>query len=119
LRIIKDNDPEIKVGLLLGKSKGLFLSGILELFPIKRCNEAKADFLAAHWKLLKFGFLDRVERNDKPVFVWTVNDEGRIWRLLHDRRIHAIVTDKPDMAVSLRKKYFANIEMATGYSPGQ
>lgn len=117
LRIIKDNDPDIKVGLLLGKSKGPFLSGISELFPIKRCNKAKADVLAAHWKLLRFGFLDRAERNNKPVFVWTVNDEGMIWTLLHDRRVHAIVTDRPDRAVSLRKKYFANIEMATGFSP--
>jgi glycerophosphoryl diester phosphodiesterase len=116
LRIIKENDPDIKVGLLLGKSRGLLVSGISELFPIKRCNRAKADFLGAHWKLLRFGFLDRAERNGKPVFVWTVNDEGMMWTLLHDRRVHAIVTDKPDRAVSLRKRYFANIERATGFS---
>jgi glycerophosphoryl diester phosphodiesterase len=73
--------------------------------------------LAAHWKLLRFGFLDRAERNNKPVFVWTVNDEGMIWTLLHDRRIHAIVTDKPDLAVSLRKNYLRKIEKRTGFSP--
>jgi len=117
LRIIKDNDPDIKVGLLLGKSKGPFLSGISEFFPMKRCNKAKADFLVAHWNLLRFGFLDRAERNNKPVFVWTVNDEGMIWTLLHDRRIHAIVTDKPDLAVSLRKNYSRKIEKGTGFSP--
>jgi glycerophosphoryl diester phosphodiesterase len=104
LRVIKDNDPDIKVGLLLGKSKVPLLSGISEFFPMKRCHKAKADFLAVHWKLLRFGFLDRAERNNKPVFVWTVNDEGMIWTLLHDRRIHAIVTDKPDLAASLRSK---------------
>jgi glycerophosphoryl diester phosphodiesterase len=71
---------------------------------MERCNRAKADFLASHWKLLRFGFLDRAERNNKPVFVWTVNDEKMIWTLFHDRRVHAIVTDKPDLAVSLRKK---------------
>jgi glycerophosphoryl diester phosphodiesterase len=117
LKIMKENDPDIRVGLLLGKSKGPFLSGISEFFPMKRCNKAKADFLAVHWKLLRFGFLDRAERNNKPVFVWTVNDEGMIWTLLHDRRIHAIVTDKPDLAVSLRKNYLRKIEKRTGFSP--
>jgi glycerophosphoryl diester phosphodiesterase len=33
-----------------------------------------------------------------------VNDEETISRLLHDRRVHAIITDKPDLAVWLRKK---------------
>jgi glycerophosphoryl diester phosphodiesterase len=60
--------------------------------------------LVTHWKLLRFGFLERAERNHKPVFVWTVNNEEMIWTLFHDRRVHAIVTDKPDLAVSLRKK---------------
>ena len=117
LKRIKDNYPDIKVGLLLGKYKAPFLWRISEFFPMKRCKKAKADVLVIHWKLLRFGFLDRAERNNKPVFVWTVNNEGMIWTLLHDRRVHAIVTDRPDMAVSLRKKYFANNEMATGFSP--
>ena len=117
LKNIKNHYPDIKVGLLLGKSKAPIWSRISEFFPMERCNRAKADFLASHWKLLRFGFLDRAERNHKPVFVWTVNNEGMIWTLLHDRRVHAIVTDRPDMAVSLRKRYFANIEMATGFSP--
>ncbi len=104
LKRVKDNYPDMKVGLLLGKSKAPFLSRLSEFFPMERCKKAKADLLVTHWKLLRFGFLDRAERNHKPVFVWTVNDEKMIWTLLHDRRVHAIVTDKPDLAVSLRKK---------------
>lgn len=104
LKSIKDHYPDIKVGLLLGKFRASLFSRISEFFPMKRCNRAKADFLAAHWKLLRFGFLDRAERNNKPVFVWTANDEGIILKLLRDRRVHAIVTDKPDLAISLRKK---------------
>ena len=106
LKRIKDDYPDIKVGLLLGKFKNRLLTRISEFFPMKRCERAKADCLVAHWKLLKFGFLERARRNDKPVFVWTVNDEEMIWKLLNDRRVYAIITDKPDLAVSLRKKIF-------------
>jgi len=104
LKIIKDNYPEIKVGLLLGKFKVPLLARISEFFSMKRCKEAKADFLVAHWKLLRFGFLERAQRNNKPVFVWTVNDEKMMVRLFKDRRVYAMITDKPDLAISLRKR---------------
>jgi len=60
--------------------------------------------LVPHQRLLWFGFLDRARKENKPVFVWTVNDEKMIWKLLHDERIAAIITDKPDLAISLRQK---------------
>jgi glycerophosphoryl diester phosphodiesterase len=104
LKSIKDNYPDIKVGLLLGKFRAPLLTRISEFSSSRRYKKAKADFLAAHWKLLRFGFLERAQRSRKPVFVWTVNDEAMMWKLLHDKRVHAIVTDKPDLAVSLRKK---------------
>ena len=71
---------------------------------MKRCEKAKADFLVAHVKLLRVGFLERVRRSHHPVFVWTVNEEEMIRKLLLDGRVYAIITDKPDLAVSLRKK---------------
>jgi glycerophosphoryl diester phosphodiesterase len=104
LKIIKDNYPDIKVGLLLGKFKNSLLTRISEFFLMKRCKEVKADFLVAHLRLLRVGFLERARRSHQPVFVWTVNDEEKIWKLLHDRRVYGIITDKPDLAVSLRKK---------------
>ena len=106
IRKIKDDYPDINAGLLLGvsKPKNFILTRISEFFPHKRCKEAKADFLVPHRRLLWVGFLDRAKRENKPVFVWTVNDEKMIWKLLHDERIAAIITDKPDLAISLREK---------------
>ena len=104
LERIKDNDPDIKVGLILGKFKPPLWVRISEVFPMKRCENSKADFLVAHWKLLRVGFLERARRSHKPVIVWTVNDEEMIRKLLRDRRIYAIITDRPDLALSLRKK---------------
>jgi glycerophosphoryl diester phosphodiesterase len=105
LKTIKDIDPHIKVGILLGKSNLPLLTRLSEFFPMKRCKRAKADFLAAHWKLLRFGFLERARRNNRPVFVWTVNDQEMMRKLFRDGRIHALVTDKPDLAISLREKF--------------
>ncbi len=115
LKSIKDNYPEIKVGLLLGKFKTPLLMRISEFFPMKRCKKAKADFLVAHWKLLRVGFLERAQRNNKPVIVWTVNDEEMMWKLFNDRRVYAIITDKPDLAVSLRKKLLQQNKEVLGF----
>jgi glycerophosphoryl diester phosphodiesterase len=104
LKIIKDHYPEKKVGLLLGKLRAPLLTKISEFFPMKRCLKARADFLVAHWKLLRFGFLERAQRSRKSVIVWTVNDEKMMERLFQDRRVYAMITDKPDLAVSFRKR---------------
>ena len=106
IKRIKDNHPDIKAGLILGipKSEHPIQTRISEFFPARRCREAKADFLVPHWRLLWFGFLERAKRENKPVFVWTVNDQRKIWKMLHDERIDAIITDKPDLAVSLKQK---------------
>ncbi len=104
LKAIKENDPDIKVGLLLGKSRAALWTRISEFFPVKRYKKAKADFLVAHWRLLRAGFLERAQRSRQPVIVWTVNDEKMMERLFHDRRVCAIITDKPDLAVALEEK---------------
>ena len=104
LRIIKDDFPDIQIGLLLGKSDAPPWARISDFFPMKRCQKAKADFLVAHFKLIRFGFLERARRDRKPVFVWTVNDEEMIWKLLNDKRVYGVITDRPDLAISLRKK---------------
>ena len=106
LRVIKERYPDIKTGLILGRDIPSYhiLTRLQEFFPMKRCKKARADFLVAHLKLLRLGFLERARRNHLPVFVWTVNAEETVWKLLHDKRVYAIITDKPELAVSLREK---------------
>lgn len=103
---IKENDPNIQVGLILGisKPKNPIHTRFSEFFPLGRCRRAKADFLVPHWRLLRLGFLERVKRENKPVFVWTVNDQEMIWKWLQEERIDGIITDRPDLALSLRQK---------------
>lgn len=106
LRVIKERYPDIKTGLILGRELPSYriLTRLQELFPERRCKKAKPDFLVAHLHLLRFGFLERARRRHLLVFVWTVNDEETIRSLLHNERVCGIITDKPALAVSLRKK---------------
>jgi glycerophosphoryl diester phosphodiesterase len=106
IKRVKENDPEIKTGLILGiwKPGNLIFTRLSEFFPIRRCKKAGADMLVPNWELLKFGFLERVKRKNIPVFVWTVNDEEMIRKLLQDERVDGIITDRPDLALSLRQK---------------
>jgi glycerophosphoryl diester phosphodiesterase len=39
----------------------------------------------------------------KPIWIWTVDDKKRIERLLADPRIECIITNRPDLALKLRK----------------
>ncbi len=108
LRVVKERFPDIKTGLILGRGIPSYhiLTRLQEFFPMKRCNKAKADFLVVHWKLLRLGFLERIKRNGKRVWVWTVNDQEMILKLLRDKRVHGIVTDKPDLALPLRSRTY-------------
>ena len=103
---IKGDHPDLKVGLILGIGKPKFptLTLLSEFFPIRRWKEAKADLLVANWELLRFGFLKRKKKKNIPVFVWTVNDEEMIRKLLQDERVDGIITDRPDFAMLLRQE---------------
>lgn len=39
----------------------------------------------------------------KPIWIWTVDDKTRIEQLLDDPRIECIITNRPDVALKLRK----------------
>ena len=103
VRRIKDLDPQIKVGLLLGKVTGKFplLSILAQFFPEYRIFKTGADFVAPHFQMLRFGFLWRMKLVKKGVYVWTVNDERRLFKLMRSKYISAIVTDKPELAMKI------------------
>ncbi|WZL74218.1 glycerophosphodiester phosphodiesterase [Clostridiaceae bacterium 35-E11] len=104
IKQIKSIFPQVTAGLLLGKGKSKFLlfTRIAELFPMIRCFKARADFLAPNWRLLQLGFLKRVRCCQKPVFVWTVNDEKLMKKLIKEKKVYALITDKPDVAIHIR-----------------
>jgi len=101
---IKDLFPGIKVGLILGKKnpQNFLKTRFSEIFPQKRYDQSKADFLVVHWKLARFGILSRTAKTNIPVLIWTLNEKKRIVKFLKDKRITGMITDKPDLVISLK-----------------
>lgn len=107
VRRIKDLDAQIEVGLLLGKVTGKFplVSILAQFFPEYRILKTGANFVAPHYRLLKLGFLWRMKLLNIAVYVWTVNDERRLFKLVRNKYIAAIITDKPELALKILHSY--------------
>jgi glycerophosphoryl diester phosphodiesterase len=109
---IKKHFPTVKVGLLLGASmrdgeyswKGWrkATQRLSEFFPWVRMRQCQADFLAANWKISILGLARAAFKKGIPIFVWTVNDSGKITKLMKSRLYNGIITDKTALAVKIR-----------------
>lgn len=79
--------PDVRCGLLLAAEH-----------VFAKVEESGADFLAPHVTLLD----EEALSDARELVVWTVNDEGRLRRCLADPRVDAVITDAPELALSLR-----------------
>jgi glycerophosphoryl diester phosphodiesterase len=108
IRTIKEAFPRVRGGLSIGDD----LSGVApwlkvrarlsELFPRRRIERSRADFIAVHQDLAALSALRYCEREHLPAWVWTVDDERSIARFIADPRITALITNRPDTAIRLR-----------------
>jgi glycerophosphoryl diester phosphodiesterase len=101
---VKTLDPAVRAGLLLGVDDASLRTRLAELYPAARLRACAADFVAPNWRLLRFGFLGRMRRAGFTVYVWTVNDEKAMERLIGlPRQVAALITDDPLQAMRLRE----------------
>ena len=107
---IKEEYPDVTTGLLLGFEYSelkamnprinhidLLTERYRELFPWKSVKNCKADFIAPHYDLLHLGLLKSAFKKNIPVFVWTVNNERLIKKLIKGRLTSGIISDKPGL----------------------
>ena len=99
---VRENFPDMKTGLLLGKSKGGFFSRLSEIFFYKRFSKCKADFIAPHHYFLKTGILKKASRRNIPAIVWTVDKSAMLKHLMNEHCVTAIITDNPEKALEIR-----------------
>jgi glycerophosphoryl diester phosphodiesterase len=95
--------PEVKTGLLIGGSArwaGLPTS-VRELYPVALARKVRADYLAPHYKLARFGVVDRAAAAGLPCLLWTVNTEPEIRAFAADPRVAVIITDHAERALSI------------------
>jgi glycerophosphoryl diester phosphodiesterase len=108
IRTIKDAFPQVRGGLSIGddlKSVAPWLKvrhRLSELFPRRRIEQSRADFIAVHQDLATLTALRYCARKHLPAWVWTVDDERGIARFIADPRVHALITNRPDIAMRLR-----------------
>lgn len=100
---LKGLDRHARAGLLLGRHRpdAPVITRLTELFPEQRLRACGADFVAPNWRLLRLGLLRRMRELGLPVWVWTVNDDRRLRRLLNDG-VDMLITDAPARALALR-----------------
>jgi len=114
IKKIKINFPEVTAGLLLGDEYidmkkwnprinylSLLFERYSELFPWKRVRKCKADFIAPYYVLLHLGLLKSANKRNIPVFVWTVNKQSRVKKLIKGKLVHGIISDKPGLVYEL------------------
>ena len=61
-----------------------------------------ADFLALDQRYVDEETLLFCEHNGIPIWIWTVDDIEKLKRYLHDPRIEAVITNRPDLALRIR-----------------
>ncbi|QQK81299.1 glycerophosphodiester phosphodiesterase [Salicibibacter cibi] len=96
LKKIKQMNPEILTGLLLGRrllqQRFRLHAYIQDFFPEARLKDINADAVCPHYHLLRFGFVKRMKRLNLPVYVWTVNEKWRMEKVLY-KGANGLITD--------------------------
>ncbi len=105
VKSIKEYDSKVQAGLLLGVEdpQSKIKTRLSELFPKRRLNRCKADFVAPNYRLLRLFYLKRMWKSGFDVFVWTVNDVEMMEELISEG-VEGLITDRPDLALDVREK---------------
>jgi glycerophosphoryl diester phosphodiesterase len=92
-------DPELRTGLLLRPGRA---PRRLE----QRLQSTGAAFLALPATLARTGLLAWAANRERASVVWTVNDRRGLRSLLADRRVAAVITDRPKLALELSRELY-------------
>jgi len=96
IREIKNLDPKITAGLLIGDAINLqvFYKILKESIFMSEFHYSKADFISPFYKIYEMGLMKRFENSGVPIQLWTVNDVVFLKDLINSD-IQSIVTDVP------------------------
>lgn len=92
---VKEINPEVKVGLLIGMEQASLRRRLSEIFPIRRLKYTGADFVVPNYRLVTPWFLRSCKRLRYNIYVWTVNGDNLYTKLIH-KRVSGIITDYPE-----------------------
>ena len=101
---IKELDPNIKAGLLIGTPRNNIVHRLNEYFPMHRLHVCKADFISPHYQFVTRDFILRMHLHHKEVYAWTVNDIAKISKLIR-KGVDGIIIDRPDFGLQARMAF--------------
>jgi glycerophosphoryl diester phosphodiesterase len=104
--------PAAPVGLSVGFGPASISRDLRRLrwplsFPLAAAQASGASWVAMSYRYARPEVLDRCVAAGLRIMVWTVNDDRRLARLLSDRRVAVVVSDRPEHAVALRARLAA------------
>lgn len=88
---VKELEPRLKVGPVYALNLG-------------DLPETDLDFISMEQYFATERVIEQAKEQDKPLFVWTVNEPRNLHRLL-EQDVHGIITNEPDEASSQREKF--------------
>ncbi len=77
--------------------------GLLSTKAIGKITDLNVDFFAINMATAKASFIQRVQASGKQVYVWTVNDQVSMSRMI-SLGVDGIITDEPALAHKVRTK---------------
>jgi len=97
LRRVREMDGKMRIGLLVGRARSINpIAWIRRAFPLSTFAEVGADTLHQHARLTHRYLIARCKREGIPLYVWAVNGEPEMRRLIR-RGVDGIFTRCPDM----------------------
>jgi glycerophosphoryl diester phosphodiesterase len=96
IKYLKEAHPQIKRGLLFDIESDFDLEN--------RIKRLKPDFLMAHFLAFNSDLRKTCEISGLKCIIWTVNDPDEIKRFLSEDHVAGIISDRPELAVSIYKK---------------
>lgn len=110
--IVEQADMVDEVTIMSLKNKGInnfrrirpdWPVGLLSSKAIGKISDLDVDFLAINMATAKPSFIRRIQSSGKKVYVWTVNDQVSMSRLM-SLGVDGIITDEPALANQVRTK---------------
>ena len=117
IRKVKDLQSDVRTGLILSSRPRWQL--MTKLYPEKKARNAGADVLVVSRKLLKLGFLSATRDLEIPLWVYIVNDRHDLWKMIMEKRVSAIFSDRPDVALLMRDLHAAGQKSIPGIEEGE
>jgi glycerophosphoryl diester phosphodiesterase len=78
--------------------------GLLSSKAIGKLSDLDVNFIAINMATAKPGLIRRIHKAGKQVFVWTVNDQVSMLRMM-SFGVDGLITDEPALAVDVRREY--------------